>query len=91
MTQKEYSIIAAINQEGIDNSMWGMSNVEQDTDAYGCTIDNKLETLPPHIYIYGDPEYAYSKEMHELLYAKYDRKYVNPYDDTFICFFWLGN
>lgn len=87
MTQKEYSIIATINEEGLDNSMWGMSNATLDASYYGC---NKKEELPPHIYIYGDDNTTYGRRMDELLRNGYDRKfYLDKFSTEFICFFWL--
>ena len=91
MTQKEYKVLATINQEGLDNTVWGMSSNELDTDFYGCTFNNRLEKLPPHIYIWGNDDEIYSNAMHELLYSGFDKKIVNPYaDGEFICFFWLN-
>lgn len=95
MTQKELRIIDTINREGIDNFEWGITDSILDTDHYGITPcdlakENKVEELPPHIYIYGNTENTYGSAMEELLYKKYDRKFICEDDDTsFICFFWL--
>ena len=93
MTQKEYSIIATINEEGLNNRMWGMNSETADANSYyGCVASGRTQAIPPCIYIYCDDTATYGTEMKKLLYQKYDRKMLLDGDESgtqFICFFWL--
>lgn len=54
MTQNEIVIINAINREGLDNSMWGITSEERDTAHYFGTLERKI--IPPSIYVYREPD-----------------------------------
>lgn len=85
MNKNEFELIAAINDEGIDNSLWGLCGADVNASTYDGKFD---EMLPPHLYVYGDDDEIYGCELRRLLRDRYDRKLY--YDSThYIAFFWL--
>lgn len=53
MKSNVIDVIKAINNQGLDNSMWNIESEEKDSSYYGCD-DPFITTLAPHIALYYD-------------------------------------
>lgn len=55
MTQKILDLIEEINREGFDNSMWGVTKVDDwdIVELFGATYH---KIVPQHIYIYREDD-----------------------------------
>lgn len=54
MTQKEISVVNAINMAGIGNDMWGIFSSLKEMDVRVLFGTKQLQVVPPHIYVYRD-------------------------------------
>lgn len=59
MTQKEISVINAINCSGIDNQIWGILCRTDSMDVRHLFGANQFRVVPPHIYVYRGKDDAF--------------------------------